>query len=193
MWASCLDPSVSSSLNTSGNIFREKGLIIQPASLKWQYFWILIMGPIFISTVKSLLFLANACIITWYYTWNKLWNKRILQIVHRDLRKRNKTLPILLCRLKIFHFPYSCPLLEHPPKGRDTCIHYFILNLLTTSWQGVLIPIHEMMCITEKALCHTFPWDGGWVFARSPKLSRHFPTLLHSRKHSGMWVGVTLL
>lgn len=130
--------------------------------LKWQYFWILIMGPIFISTVKSLLFLANACIITWYYTWNKLWNKIILQIVHRDLRKRNKILPILLCRLKIFHFPYSCPLLEHPPKGSDACIHYFIIHLLTTSWPGVLIPTRKRMCITEKALCHTFPWDGGW-------------------------------
>lgn len=127
--------------------------------LKWQYFWILIMEPIFISTMKSLLFLANACIITWYYTWNKLWNNTSNS--SRDLSNRNTILPIFLCRLKQIPSLTAVPLLECPPKGREAFIHYFIIHLLTTSWQGVLIPTHEMTCVTEQALCHTFPWDGG--------------------------------
>lgn len=130
--------------------------------LKWQYFWIFIMEPMFISTMKTLMFLANACIFTWCYTWNKLSNKIILKIVHRNLSNGNKILLIFLYRLKHIPSITAVSLLEYPPKGRKVFIHYFIIHLPNTSWQGVLFPTHEMTCITQQALCHTSPWYGGW-------------------------------
>lgn len=91
------------------------------------------MEPMFISTMKALMFLANACLITWCYTWNKLSNKIILKIVHRNLSNRNKILLIFLYRLKQIPSLTAVSLLEYSLKGREVFICYFIIHLLNTS------------------------------------------------------------